>query len=233
MTSVPPPGALSMSNVPFTNRTRSCMLARPRLLPFRGFAGSKPTPSSRTARSRPSSICRRVTLAALASAWRPMLFSASCATRNRHSAASFPTTAGKRFELHEISSSTPAALPFALRPECFGEAELVQDRRVQLVRQGVDVLAEPHKPFADRPHRLRLRSVRCGELGASGLDRQHGDPLRQVVVQFAREQRALLFVGADQSPAQIAQFVLDALAFGDVAEDAECADRASGRRRVC
>ncbi len=47
-------------------------------------------------------------------------------------------------------------------------------------------------------------------------------------MKFAREQRALLFVGADESPAQIAQLVLDQLAVGDVAENAEGADRLTG-----
>ncbi len=44
MTAVPRPGALSMSSVPFTSRTRSRILARPRLLRFPGLSGSKPTP---------------------------------------------------------------------------------------------------------------------------------------------------------------------------------------------
>ena len=99
---------------------------------------------------------------------------------------------------------------------------------MQLVRQGVDVLAEAHEPLANRSHRRGLRPVRRGELGAADVDRQHGEPLRHVVVQLAREQRALLLVGPDQAPAQVAQLVLGSLALGDVAEDAERPDRASG-----
>ena len=186
-----------------------------------GLAGSKPTPSSRTARSSPPSICRRATLAARAPAWRATLFSASCATRNRQSAASFPTTAGSGSRSTESSTPAPASEPFAFRPERLGQAELLQDRRVQLVRQGVDVLAEAYEPLANRPHRLGLRPVRRGELGAADVDRQHGEPLRHVVVQLAREQRALLLVGPDQAPAQVAQLVLGSLALRDVAEDAE------------
>ena len=121
-----------------------------------------------------------------------------------------------------------AAPPFAFRPQRLGQAELLEDRRVQLVGQGVDVLAEAHEPLADRPHRLRLRSVRRGELGAADVDRQHGEPLRHVVVQLAREQRALLLLGPDQAPAQVAQLLLGPLAVGDVAQDAVRADRASG-----
>ncbi len=117
----------------------------------------------------------------------------------------FPDDAGSGSDLQREFERAPAALPFALRPQRLGEAELVQDRRVQLVGQGVDVLAEAHEPLAKRSHRLCLRSVGSGELGAADLDRQHGDPLRQVVVQLAREQRALLLVGADQTPAQVVQ----------------------------
>ena len=128
---------------------------------------------------------------------------------------------GQRVEVHREVDPALAAAPFAFRPERLGQAELLQDRRVQLVRQGVDVLAEAHEPLADRLHRLGLRPVRRGELGAADVDRQHGEPLRHVVVQLAREQRALLLVGPDQAPAQVAQLVLGSLALRDVAEDAE------------
>ena len=207
-------------------RARACSPGRGSV-PVSGLSGSKPTPSSRTARSSPPSICRSVTLAARAPAWRATLLSASCATRNRQSAASFADDGGQRVELHRELEPRPAPEPFAFRPQRLGQAELLEDRRVQLVRQGVDVLAEAHEPLAHRPHRLGLRPVRRGELGAADVDRQHGEPLRHVVVQLAREQRALLLLGPDQAPAQIAQLVLGALALRDVAEDAERADRAS------
>ena len=76
----------------------------------------------------------------------------------------------------------------------------------------MDVLAQAHEALANRPHRLGLRAVRRGELGAADLDRQHGEPLRQVVVQLAREHRALLLVGPDQALAQVAPLLLGALA---------------------
>ena len=83
---------------------------------------------------------------------------------------------------------------------------------MQLVRQGVDVLAEAHEPLANRLHRLGVRAARRGQLGAADVDGQHGEPLRHVVVQLAREQRALLLLGPDQAPAQAAQLLLGALA---------------------
>ena len=64
-TVVPWPGALSMSSVPCTSRTRSRMLARPRCS---ACAGTAPGRSRRRRRRRrgasPSSICRSVTVAA-------------------------------------------------------------------------------------------------------------------------------------------------------------------------
>ena len=156
------------------------------------------------------------------------MLSASCATRNRQSAASFADDGGQRLEVHREVEPALATAPFAFRAQRLDQAELLQDRRVQLVRQGVDVLAEAHEARADLLHRLCLRLVRGGELGAADVDRQHGEPLAHVVVQLAREQRSLLLMGPDQALAQVVQLVLGALALGDVAEDAVRLDRASG-----
>ena len=65
---------------------------------------------------------------------------------------------------------------------------------------------------------------------AAHVDRQHGEPLRQVVVQLAREERALLLVRADEPLAQIAQLDLGALRLRNVAQDAE-RDRSRGHLR--
>ena len=82
-------------------------------------------------------------------------------------------------------------------------------------------------PSRTAAHRLGLRPGRRGELGAADFDRQHGEPLRHVVVQLAREQRALLLLGPDQAPAQVAQLVLDPLGLRDVAQHADTIERAS------
>ena len=99
---------------------------------------------------------------------------------------------------------------------------------MQLVRERVNVLAEAYQPRANRPHRLRLRFAPRDNLGATDFDRQHGQPLRHVVVQLPRKQRALRLVGLDQALAQVTQRVGSSLRLGDVAEDAVRLDRASG-----
>ncbi len=50
-----------------------------------------------------------------------------------------------------------------------------------------------------------------GEFGAAGVDGQHGEALRHVVVQFAGEQRTFLFLGPDQALTQAAQLALGSL----------------------
>ncbi len=72
---------------------------------------------------------------------------------------------------------------------------------MELVGQRVDVFAEAHELGAHQAHHLGLRTVGRSEFAAAHLDRQHGEPLRHVVVQLAREHRALVLVGTDQAPA--------------------------------
>ena len=98
---------------------------------------------------------------------------------------------------------------------------------MQLVCEGVDVLAEAHESLADCLHRLRLGLVLGGGLGAAYVDGQDGKPLTHIIVQFAREKGALLLVRPDQAPAQIVQLLLAALALGDVAQHAERLDGAA------
>jgi len=139
-----------------------------------------------------------------------------------------PQTGRHGGEVHRHRGGSRVAEPLARGPERLDEAELLENRRVQLVREGVDVLAQAREPLAHRAQLLRLRRVRRRELGAADVDRQHGEPLRHVVVELAREQRALVLVGPDQALGEVAQLVLGPLALGDVAEDTEGADRASG-----
>ena len=100
---------------------------------------------------------------------------------------------------------------------------------MQLVGQGVDVLAEAHESLADGLHGLRLLPVGGGQLGAADVDRQHGEPLAHVVVQLAGEQRPLLLLRRDQAAAEVARLLLGPLALGHVAEDAVGADGESAR----
>jgi hypothetical protein len=139
-----------------------------------------------------------------------------------------PDDGRQRIEVRRQVEPALANPPFAFRPERLGQAELPQDRGVQLVRQRVDVLAEANERRAYRLHRSGLRAVRHGKLRATDVDRQQGEPLRHVVVQLTREQRAFVLMGTDQAPAEVAHFVVGAPSLRHVAEDAEGDGRASG-----
>ena len=108
----PRPGAVLSSRVPFTRSTRSRMLSRPRLRPSFGCAGSKPdtvvADDKEQAAVRPSQRDAR----GVRAAWRATLFSASCATRNRHSSASFRPLE-TRIEVHRHRQPTLATPPLA------------------------------------------------------------------------------------------------------------------------
>ena len=88
------PACSRCPELPRSRRTRSRMLARPRLARSRDCAGSKPLPLSATASCSPRSRGDSNTVTALARPWRVALLSASCATRNRHSDVSLGTALG-------------------------------------------------------------------------------------------------------------------------------------------
>ncbi len=132
------------------------------------------------------------------------------------------------FDVHGHGEPALATPPFAFRAQRLDQAEFLEHRRVELVGQRVDVLAQAHELGADRAHHIGLRTFRRGEFGAAHVDGQHGQPLRHVVVQLAREQGALVLVGPYQAPAQIAQRLLGLLGLGDVAQDTKRPQRAPG-----
>ncbi len=160
-TVVPCPGSLSMSRVPFTSRTRSRMLARPRLRAEPGWPSAKPT----------SVIPHREQPAPVQSA-------------QRHACGVGPGVVGhvaQRFlrDAKETERRVPAEVrghrsistderqrisapdPFAFCPQRLGQAELLQHRGMELIGKGVDVLAEPDESVPDVAHRLRMRLVGC------------------------------------------------------------------------
>ena len=53
----------------------------------------------------------------------------------------------RRVEVQRDRDRVLATSPFAFRAERLDQPELFQDRRVQLVGQGVDVLAEAYEPL--------------------------------------------------------------------------------------
>src|SRR5271163_1955647 len=72
---------------------------------------------------------------------------------------------------------------------------------MQSVRKIVYVLAQLYEsPVNGTICIRRWRQVTSGKLG--GIDCQAGDPLRQVIVQFAREPASLVFMRGDQASAQ-------------------------------
>ena len=220
---VPRPGVVSMSSVPLTRCRRSRMLASPRLGPALGVARIESGAFVADGKQQaPVRLSQRDARGARARHGGATLVSASCATRKRQSSR---LLADRRRQV--VRGPSPdgepalAAPPFAFRAQRLDQAKLLEDRRVELVGQRVDVLAEAYELLANRAHHVGLCCVRRGELGAADVDRQHGQPLRHVVVQLAREQRALVLVGADQAPAQVAQRLLGPLGLRDVAQDTE------------
>ena len=217
-----------MSSVPSTSRTRSRMLARPRC-----------PPATRTVRVEADAVVGD-------GEEQPVVHpTQSDGGRGRGGVAGHVVQRllghaeqaerrvlghdlGQRTDVHREIELGLGDLVARTPSQRLGQAELLEDRRVQLVREGVDVLAEAHEPLADGLHRLGLRPVSGVELGTADVDRQDGEPLAHVVVQFAREQSPLLLVRPDQAPAQIVQFLLAAFALGDVAQHAERLDGAVG-----
>ena len=70
-----------------------------------------------------------------------------------------------------------------------------------------------HEALAHGAHRVGLGAGGRGDLRLADVDRQDRQPLGQVVVQLAGEECALLLLGLDQAPTQVAQRVF-ALAQG-------------------
>ena len=86
-----------------------------------------------------------------------------------------------------------------LRPQGIDDAQLVQDGRVKLAGQGMDPLGQGRQllAHATRP-RLDVGGKARQLLEHSGLDRQDGQPLRQVVVQLPRDAAVLLLLGVHE-----------------------------------
>ena len=118
---------------------------------------------------------------------------------------------------------------FALRPQRLGQAQLLQDRRVQLVGERVDVLAEAHESLADCLHRLRMRLVRGGA-SRRGRRRWPGRPAAESRRRAVRARAGRAPPRAPRSGAGSERAAPPrSLALGDVAQHAERLD-ACGRR---
>src|SRR5688500_3092195 len=103
------------------------------------------------------------------------------------------------------------------------------------------ILAQSNEVFSQAAHAFDYLGV---ALDAAGVDRQPGQPLREVVVQFSREVPPLIFVRGDQTAcklldlamaclersAALATQVFRLLAFGDVDVTANVAGKTAVRR---
>src|SRR6185436_8913013 len=72
--------------------------------------------------------------------------------------------------------------------------------------------------IANVAHLLAAPSAVAPGLGASGIDGQASQTLRDVIVQLARESRALGFLRRDEPAAQLARHALRLLPLGHVAD---------------
>lgn len=74
------------------------------------------------------------------------------------------------------------------------------------------VLTQPHEAFAHRAHGIAASRTRQHVLLTTGVNCQQRQTLRHVIVQLAREPRALVFLRGDEMPAQFARSLLCPLA---------------------
>ena len=75
----------------------------------------------------------------------------------------------------------------ALGLESFAQAQIRDNGRMQAIRQRVHVLAQLHKTLSHCAHGAAVRGRL--RLFAAGVNRQQGEPLRDVVMQLARYER--------------------------------------------
>src|SRR5262245_43769267 len=106
---------------------------------------------------------------------------------------------------------TRARDALALGLQCFDETEVFEQRGVQAIGQGMHVLAQSHQPFAYCLH-CASAAIRRMALRATGVHGQQCQALGHIVVQFARQPRALLLLRMDQPAAQFVRGGLRAVA---------------------
>src|SRR5215813_9743695 len=90
----------------------------------------------------------------------------------------------------------------ALRLQCFDEAQVFEQRRVQAIGQGMHVLAQSHQPLAHRLH-CASAAIHRMTLRATGVHGQQCQALGHIVVQLTRQARALLLLRIDEPAAQL------------------------------
>src|SRR5262245_37209182 len=98
---------------------------------------------------------------------------------------------GKALDADVEPHGTASRRTLALRLNRCDKTGVFEDRGMHSIRKGVNVLAQSHQALAHGPHRAAPRRTCRIALFAAGVDRQQRQPLRDVVVQLARQPRAL------------------------------------------
>jgi hypothetical protein len=112
------------------------------------------------------------------------------------------------------------AKALALRAQGIDNAQFVEDGRVKLPRQRVDVLGQGHQLRAHAACRGLDISRTSGQLlERSRLDRKYGQPLREVVVQLPRYPTVLLLLRMDEPSPQLGERLFHLLSFGHLAHE--------------
>ena len=98
------------------------------------------------------------------------------------------------------------------------ETQVIEYRRVQAIRQRMDVVAQPHEIRVHRcPVARRWHCLSAFEAGR--IDGKAREALRHIVVQFAGKPSALVFVHGEQTPAERGRLALGATTPGALCEE--------------
>ena len=107
----------------------------------------------------------------------------------------------------------------ALGLQCLLETQVIEYRRVQAIRQRMDVVAQPHeirvhrRPVAGRRHSLSA-------FEAGRIDGKARQALRHIVMQFSGKPSALVFMHREQAPAKRRRLALGATTPGALRDEA-------------
>ena len=127
----------------------------------------------------------------------------SCATRNRHSAASALVPAKSPSVRERDRHDLPALDVGAVGGQGRHQPGVLDRAGMQVVREVPDVFREPDRALLERRH-IDVQIVGARQRGQPALeaaerDRQARELLAQVVVQVARDPRPLDFLSRDQT----------------------------------
>ena len=114
----------------------------------------------------------------------------------------------------------------AKSPGCRDEAQIFESGRVQLVRQGADILRYFQDLFPQVVHASAKFGRTLGEFALQELhsNRQHCQALVGIVMKFSGDPGPFQFLGLNQPPTYAGQSLFRQFAVGDVLERAVKSD---------